>query len=437
MVGGFRQLPSPQADFGWPAPPALDFGKYTCTVRLNTVDSCVVYLESPVETSTDTKYAKHKGLQYKRTLTMYKASSRVKVEMVMLNKEGTSTLSHGIWDITQSLCGASNTTYDKENMWVYFPLNPNSSMSGGYVEYEQNGKKDNTQWKKDVVPGIMGVQYKQVVAKIGADCKGGWVCFVDRGDGYAYVKTFTYQDAKKTSYPDSGASVQVYTYKDYPNTEVEVLGPITALAKGDSVTMVENWYAARSKGPVYSVNSAGLVSKPIAAEQSGSSVKVAGSYGVFYQGKVRAIFKGSGAEVAADSYAVSPNEYFELADTLKIPANTTKLFLALYSGGGAFMGNLDSAAVTAVGVSDKPMQQDLAGSASMMITRTPEALLINASYQGAYRLELTSVDGKRIMEIRGQGPSSHTVPLSKLSAGVICVRAHHGGAVEERRVTVR
>jgi hypothetical protein len=201
--------------------------------------------------------------------------------------------------------------------------------------------------------------------------------------------------------------------------------------------MVENWYAARSKGPVYSVNSAGLVSKPIAAEQSGSSVKVAGSYGVFYQGKVRAIFKGSGAEVAADSYAVSPNEYFELADTLKIPANTTKLFLALYSGGGAFMGNLDSAAVTAVGVSDKPMQQDLAGSASMMITRTPEALLINASYQGAYRLELTSVDGKRIMEIRGQGPSSHTVPLSKLSAGVICVRAHHGGAVEERRVTVR
>jgi hypothetical protein len=432
MVGGFRQLPSPQSDFSWPAPPALDYGQYKCAIRSTGADSCVVYLESPVETSTDSKYTKHKGLQYKRTLTLYKASSRVKVEMVMLNK-GAAAFNHGIWDITQTEC-SNNGTYDKQNMWVYFPLNPNSSMSGGFVEYKQNGALDKTQWNKDIAPGIMGVQYKQVVAKIGADCKAGWICFVDRLDGYAYVKTFTHQEGK--TYPDSGASVQVYTYKDYTNTEVEVLGPLTSLAPNDSVVMVENWYAARSKGPVYSVNSAGLVAKPIIATQTGSTVKVQGSYGVFYPGKVQAIFKGAGAEVAADSYAVSPNDSFVLNDTLKVAANATKLVLALFSSSGKLMGNLDSAVITPVGVSGAPTESGLIGN-PLSIVRKGNVLLIEAPYQGDYRIEFTSLDGKKLLSLKGQKPMTYSFPLSNISAGVICIRSHHAGAVDKRRVIVR
>jgi hypothetical protein len=433
MVGGFRQLPSPQSDFGWPAPPTLDYGQYKCIIRSNTADSCVVYLESPIENSSDSKYSTHKGLQYKRTLTMYKASSRVKVEMVMINAgTASSTLTHGIWDITQTDC-KNNNTYDKQNIWVYFPLNPNSAMGANkFVQYMDQGT-DATQWHKDIAPGIMGVQYGQVVAKIGADCSGGWICFMDRLDGYAYVKTFTYQAGK--TYPDSGASVQVYTYKNYPNTEVEVLGPVTALAKGDSVTMVENWFAARTKGPVYSVNSAGLVAKPIAITQSGSSVKVQGSYGVFYPGMVKAIFKNaSGADVAAaDSYAVSPKDSFVLNDTLKAVSGATKLALALYSSGN-LMGILDTAAITPVGISGPSAAPCLSLDKPLSVSWKGNALLIGAPYEGSYRIDLTSLDGRQIMSLSGNKPTVHSVPLSNFSAGVLCVRSHFAGKVETKRV---
>ena len=438
IVGGFRQLPSPQSDFEWPAPPTLDFGQYKCVIRSSSADSCVVYLESQVENSTDSKYAKHKGLQYKRTLTIYKASSRVKVEMVMLNK-GATTLNHGIWDITQSDCGNGGSA-DKQNIWVYFPLNPNSSMTNGYVEYAQNGAQDKTQWNRDIVPGIMGVQYKQVVAKIGADCKAGWICFVDRLDGYAYVKTFTYQEGK--NYPDLGASVQVYTYKDFPNTEVEVLGPLTSLAPNDSVTLVENWYAARSKGPIYSVNSAGLITKPLdTAQTKPDTVIVQGAYGVFYPGKARAIFKkADGTEIApADSYAVSPMEYFDLKDTLKVPAGAAKLMLALFEAGGKFVGNLDSSGVQSPSTNasfDGPAARGFHGNA-LAIVKKANALYIHAPCQGAYRMELTTLDGKRLISLRGRKPTVYSLPLSKIPAGVLCVRLWHAGKAETKRVMVR
>ncbi len=438
MVGGFRQLPSPQSDFNWPAPPHLDYFPYKYSILANNADSCVVYLESKIEDTSASQYVKHKGLQYKRTLTMYKASSRVKVEMVMLNK-GTAALSHGIWDITQSEC-SNNGNADIENMWVYFPLNPNSSMGADkFVQYPQGGSTDDSQWHKDIVPGIMGVQYGQTVAKLGADCKGGWICFMDRLDGYAYVKTFTYQESKKADYPDSGASVQVYTYSNCTNTEVEVLGPITSIAKNDSISMVENWFAARSKGPVYSVNSAGLVAKPLAVTQSGSSVKVQGSYGVFYPGTVKAMFKNaSGADVAAaDSYAVSPKDSFPLNDTLKATAGVTKVVLALYSIGGKFRGNLDSAAITPVGISGAPTTPRLSLGGTMSVSRKGNALFIEVPYQTAYTIELSSLDGRQLLSRSGRLPAAYSIPVSKISAGVLCLRARHAGTVETRKVVVR
>jgi hypothetical protein len=113
LVGGFRVLPSPQSDFVWPSPPNLDFNPYTCTELVNNTDSTVIYLESQIENSNDSKYSTHKGLQFKRTLTLYKASTRVKVSMKMPNKD-TQTVEHGIWDITQSTCENGS------DYWVYF-----------------------------------------------------------------------------------------------------------------------------------------------------------------------------------------------------------------------------------------------------------------------------------------------------------------------------
>jgi hypothetical protein len=323
---------------------------------------------------------------------------------------------------------------------VYFPLNPQSTLGGGkkYVQYTGS---DVTQWNKDIVPGIMGVQFKKVNdQKIGADSKAGWICDVDKANGLAYVKTFKYEEGK--TYPDSGASVQVYTYGTANVLEVEVLGPLTSLAPNDSVRLVENWYAARSKGPIYSVNSAGLITKPLdTAQTRPDTVVVEGSYGVFHQGKVRAIFKkADGTEIAvADSYAVAPTEYFDLKDTLKVPANAAKLFLALYTTDGKFAGALDSSGVQSPtsGIAfDAPAARSVYGSA-LTIVKKANTLYIRVSFRGSYRMDLTSLDGKMLLSRMGQRPATYSVPLFQISAGVICVRLHHAGKVEAKRVAVR
>lgn len=352
MVGGFRMLPSPQADFGWPSPPALDLNPYTCTVVASSADSAAIELTSSIENSTDAKYAKHKGLQFKRRITLYKASTRVKVEMTMLNK-GQQQLQHGIWDITQTACG-------NNDCWAYFQRNPSSSLGGGkgFVQYMGESAsaaaaaEAATQWKPDAAPGgIMGVQYLKKVGKIGADCKAGWICFNDRTTRYAYVKTFTWRNGE--TYPDSGASVQVYTYDDtYNMIEVEVLGPLVNLGPGDSTTLTEEWFAARASGTVLDINSAGLITRKLTVQEQNEGITVTGTYGVFQPGKVYARFIGTdGNPVStADSFTVKPDDSLQMSGTYTVPPGVNRLQLQAYSTGGVLVGILDSAAVPVTGV---------------------------------------------------------------------------------------
>ena len=88
LLGGFRTLASPQTSFTWPPSPRLEVGAYTCAIRANTADSGVIYLESQVENTTGDalKNPNLDGLQFKRTITLYKSTSHVKVEMTMANR---------------------------------------------------------------------------------------------------------------------------------------------------------------------------------------------------------------------------------------------------------------------------------------------------------------------------------------------------------------
>jgi hypothetical protein len=434
LVGGFRQLASPQSDFNWPPSPVLDAGAYKCSIISNSADSCVVYLESKVENGSDANDSTLRGLQFKRTITLYKSSSHARVVMVMKNTVS-KTLTHGIWDITQCDC-RNNGDADVNNIWVYFPLNPQSTIGHGkgYVEYQGT---DDSQWHKNIAPGIMGVQYGQVVAKIGEDSKTGWICFADNLDGYTYVKTFTYQEGK--TYPDTGASVQVYTYSRYNVLEEEVLGPLTTLKQNDSVSLVENWYATRSRGPVLSVNGVCLTTKKLTAAQSHDSVIIQGAFGVFYPGKVKALFKTAADSLvmAADSYSVSPLDSFLVKKSLKIPTKAAILVLALYSNDGKLIGNLDSASIAPVNIAAAPKAVGFDKNPCLSLVKNGKTLLINAPYAGAFRLEIIGLDGKRLWSRVGNNSMVFSLPLTGLSSGVALVRAYHAGIAETKRIVAR
>ncbi len=439
MVGGFRQLPSPQSDFQWPSPPKVDFGAYTCTVLHNNADSAVISMLSPIEDSNLEKYKTHKGLQFKRDITLYKGSSRVKVVMTMFNK-GQQSMTHGIWDITQSSCSNNDTT-DLENFWVYFQRYQQSSLGGnkGYVQYKNEGTGAGEQWVPDTAPGnIMGVQFKKLRGKIGADCRAGWICFNDRYDAYAYVKTFSYQNGK--TYPDSGASVQVYTYPNLNMLEVEVLGPLTTIAPGDSVTLEENWFAARSNGPVLAVNSAGLITKKLTGVQSGDSLDVNGVFGVFYQGYVKTQFCDASKTVVStvDSVPVTPTDSFYVNKKLQIPAGAAYVHLTAFDSKGTAVGILDSAAVPSPLSNGKGLQPQVSSITAHSITAQVEnsAVMINIPYNGTYRITLHTIDGKQIGSRTVNAPCRFAMKHRKLTGNVVIIMVNGKGVNESMRLNV-
>ncbi len=443
LLGGFRTLASPQSSFTWPPSPRLEVGAYTCAIRANTADSGVIYLESQVENTTNDNLPNPNldGLQFKRTITLYKSSSHVKVEMTMANKGAKTLVPHGIWDITECVC-MNNNVLDTSNIWLYFPLNPASTMGGG-KGYAQLQGTDASQWKPNTAPGgIMGVVYRRKEAKIGADSKAGWICYVDRLGGYAYVKRFMYETGK--TYPDSGSSVEVYTSGTTAFLEEEVMGPLATLAPNDSVAMTENWFAARSLGPVLAVNDAGLITNKLTVQQSHDTVKAQGTYGVFYQGIVKSLFKnGSGTTVAvADSHAVSPLDSFACNATLKVPATAAKLILASYGAAGEFIGDLDSASLQTA-IIPPP------GSTLREKNRIPEIafnakgnyLSIRTPLHGRYSLELIDLRGKRVAAAWGKMPSFSGISMATIPWGVYIVKmalfdsgGAPAGSIEARRV---
>jgi hypothetical protein len=429
LVGGFRMLPSPQSDFDWPSPPNLDFKPYTCATRINNADSSVVYLESQIEISADAKYVKHAGLQFNRLITLYKASSRVKVEMTMLNK-GTQSMTHGIWDITQTAC--ANGT----NCWVYFKRNPTSTLGNGkgYVHYA-SASGGASQWFPNAAEGdIMGVQFQKAVGKIGADCKAGWICFNDRVAGMAYVKTFAYQEGK--TYPDSGASVQVYTYGDYNMLEVEVLGPLVTLAAGDSTKMVENWYAARSSGPVLDVNAAGLITKKLTVQQTADTVTLNGTFGIFSPGVVKTQFcNASGTVVAiADSTPVLPSDSLLINKKFVLPAGAVRIRLAAFAA--AFIGTLDSVAIpNPIAIREQKTPSTLARNISFLGQQNGRLRVI-VPFEGIVTITLLTVDGKLADTFTGKAPYRHSFDVPTIAATMLLAKIEGLGWTQTRVVRI-
>jgi hypothetical protein len=429
LLGGYRTMVSPQSSFPWPPSPFLDWKPYSCTVTAASADSCALHLESQVETTSG--YPTLDGLQYKRTVTLYAASSHVRVATTLVNM-GTATLGpHGIWDDAECVCKTLGIA-DTAHMWVYFPLNPTSTMGKGRG-YAQLQNSDTTQWKRNIAPGIMGVQYKKKAGKIGADSKAGWICYVNRLDGHAYVKTFTV--VAGATYPDSGSTVEVYTDPGSPFLEDEVMGPLATLAPNDSILFNEEWYSARTFGPVLAVSPVGLTTHALALSQSNDSATLTGTWGVFYAGSVKLLFKNAagGALAVADSFAVSPVDSFVLNDRVRVPANAASLQLALYNAAGTLAGTLDSASVTPTGVG-APVRAATMVADPVVVTALGRSLSIRVTAKGTWSIVLCRPDGRRIAGLSCARPGNYSLPIA--SQGVYLLDIRSPASVAGRRIFI-
>jgi hypothetical protein len=321
--GGYKTWPAPQSVWNWPPPPILDWGAYDYEVFQTSGDSVVVWLKGQTET------IRTPGLRFDRYLTVYRNSTRVKVRTVLFN-ENTSAQEWGVWDVTQSIVRHSPEN-DYSNISVYFPITNQADIwyTGGNVPA-----------RLEIVPGVEKVNYSGAEGKIFASVPEGWVCFVDERDRQTYAKVFDIVDG--ATYPDDGGIVQLYTNGSSPYMEIEVTGPVENIgANGDSIIYTEYWYAGQSDGPIYYINHAGAVKKPLS--YSRSSKLITGEYAAFNEGQFKIVYLDEAEELisAGPFQDVVPNEFVDLALTADPPAGTRFIELQAYNIDGALIDALD------------------------------------------------------------------------------------------------
>ena len=164
-------------------------------------------------------------------------------------------------------------------MRAWCPVNPRSRFLEGYdVVF---GAKDNPSFRTDWRRGLVEVNYRYQVGKIGVDSPAGWVATVDGGSGAVFVQRFKFEPNR--AYPDNATvefwhngtgTIHAYNrqmeFGDDPDEnpfvfESEMLSPFFEMQPGETFTWKYEWYATNIGGdyPVVGCNDLGVVAEPL------------------------------------------------------------------------------------------------------------------------------------------------------------------------------
>lgn len=340
--GGYKTWPAPQAQWGGPPDPvgsALDGGAYEGSIVQEKGREAAIRVASAGDNEAT-------GLRFERVLTIYKGSTRVRVEQKMTNV-GQEPARWSLWDVTQVPGSFSEGETFTEDAQVYFPLNPNSRHQAKFEV--QLGEAESQQWQPDPAAGLFCVRYRGETGKVGADSFSGWIAYADARHQVVFVKTFEVFPSEE--YPDNGSTVEVYTDGQLPYLEVEVLSPLRQLAPGESYTFTENWYAARCPTPVVAANGVGVISTPFTAQATAGTVQLKGTFGVFHEGTASFAFYGADDQLLAKSgsVAVSPLEVWKLDEVMRLPEGAVRVAIVLETKDRVEIGILASVILQPVG----------------------------------------------------------------------------------------
>lgn len=402
--GGYKVWPAPQSFWNWPPPPYLDWGNYTWTVEHASADSLIMYMLSSVESF------KTPGLQQARRFKIYKNSSHVAVEQILKNVSSSHT-EWSIWEVTQAIIDHDNTG-DYENISVYFPsdLAGIKSLSGALLpttEVEENVRKFN---------------YSGNSQKIGMLLKEGWGCFVDERDEQTYAKIFDIYPAGTVQYSDKNTNFQLYVGGVY--MEIEVLGPLTDIAQGDSSVYTENWYASHSKGNIYTANQAGAVHNRLSYNNANS--KINGEYGIFNKGGLSIrYYSDANQELGTEtSIPVDATDKLTLDQSITLPEGTDQIKILAFDAQDKRICVLDSCSVSALPSGIHPLDES---ACRMYPSLLEKGDILNIEPEGFSNghviIEIHSLsDGKLVGQFYfNAGQSLYQITSDKLESGVYLI----------------
>jgi hypothetical protein len=320
--GGYKVWPAPQSKWNWPPPPHLAWGPYTFKTEAATPDSVVVYVRSQVETTLTP------GLQLARRYKVYRNTSRVIVEQILINVK-TAAQSWGIWDVTQATVKHEGSS-DYANFSTYFPAGIstiNGKTNGAYSAVNE----DVTKYKFS--SGKSGKMYSFL--------SEGWMSFVDERDEQSYTKIFEiFPD--NDNHPDNNSNFEIYS-SGGEYIELEVLSPIEEIqANGDSIAYTEYWYAARVNGDILGANHAGIIRNRL--HYNATEHTVSGEFGAFSSGYLQLTCYNADNQVegTVDPVNVNAADKVTLLAAVPSPEATKKIRILAYDTHDNLIGTLDS-----------------------------------------------------------------------------------------------
>jgi Domain of unknown function (DUF4380) len=358
--GGDKLWPAPQGwdnDQQWPGPPdaVLDGSPYAIETRPNRASIQLTSGDDP-----------RSGIRFSRAIRIFPDSTRVSLDATMTNID-TKPRRWGIWAHTQLDGGKAGGPGHNSFLHAWCRINRKSQFPQGYRVLF--GAEDNPSFQTDQERGLLHVQYRYQVGKIGLDSTAGWVATVDGITGAVFVQRFKFELGGE--YPD-GSSVEFWlngvgkfrAYNKDSETkadpvenpyvfESEILSPFTRLQPGESYTWHYDWYATQIGGnyPVVNCTAAGVTAEPLVARAAPGRVSLSGRWGVFSPGNVRARltdFADDTLRTIDLAAGVTPLKPVTIQATVDAPAGLVGAVLELTDKAGKVVGELARASVPIV-----------------------------------------------------------------------------------------
>jgi hypothetical protein len=315
--------------------------------KLSEGRQCEIELSGPADPLT--------GIQFSRTIRVEADSPGIRFRASMKNISG-HTVNWSMQSVSQyNTADGSSPTGFNHDFWTFTPANPRSSYLNRYhVRY---GPAENPEVRvRD--DGLFTVHYAHMAAELWLDSTDGWLAVVDGSSGYAMIERFEYEDTRP--YPGKASVIFwtngpeiLLTSDGIPSMsadpdaspyylEAELNSPMCKLHPGESCSFETEWFPTRARGEFHGVTEAGTLIKPLEARQDNGKIKLSGSFGVFFPGRLVGRFydeHGSflGTVPVAD---VDPTKEVSLDAQVSPPGKAARVSLHLEDESGVDRGSL-------------------------------------------------------------------------------------------------
>jgi len=332
----------------------IDDGPFTFR-KISDGKECEVELIGPADPQT--------GVQFSRTIHLGADSPQVRFRATMKNVTGHS-LEWSMQSVSQyDTSDAEAQSGINPNFWGFTPANPSSAYLNRYHVRYGPAQNPAVSVRDD---GLFAVHYVHLAAELWLDSPDGWLAVVDGSTKYAMVERFRFEQNQE--YPGK-ASVIFWTNgsglhlnsdgepvlnseeegKPPFYMEAELNSPLCRLRPGESCNFETEWFPTRAGSDLREVREPGILLQPLEARLEAGKIKLAGSFGVFFPGRLVArLYDQRGSSLkTVPVIEVNPTEPILLQAEISADPKTTRVSVHLIDVNGVDRGSLEEVPVGA------------------------------------------------------------------------------------------